>query len=277
MITTTSTRLAVLGLGNMGTPIARRLLERGHQVAVWNRTSARAAALQGAGATVQASAAAAVAEANVVISMLADDAAVAAVAADHAAALQPGSLVLEMSTVHPQTVAQLRHALPDGVDLVDAPVLGSVDAARRGELGILVGGTPDAVDRATPLLQELGRPVRTGPLGSAAAAKVALMSALIPAVLSIGEAVAVGRGLGLDETLLRELFTSTPLGPIAARAFAEQANYPARLAAKDLTLAQTVVAAPLITASRAVLAAAGSPELDLGAVARTTQLPLRAG
>lgn len=139
-------KIAFLGLGGMGTPMATRLLAAGHPLTVWNRTPAKAEALAARGAAVAATPADAVREADVVISMLADPAAVTAVVDSAAPQLRPGAHWLEMSTIGPDAVRDLADRLPDGVTLLDAPVMGSVDKAAAGELGILVGGDADGVE-----------------------------------------------------------------------------------------------------------------------------------
>jgi 3-hydroxyisobutyrate dehydrogenase-like beta-hydroxyacid dehydrogenase len=126
------TSIAVLGTGHMGAPIARRLLATGHRVTVWNRTSSRASEVPGA--EVAASPAHAAREVEVAIVMVTDAAAVDAVLfgpGGAAAALRPGASVVQMSTIAPAEVRDVARRLPDGVDLVDAPVAGSVRRRRR--------------------------------------------------------------------------------------------------------------------------------------------------
>ncbi|MGX1615299.1 NAD(P)-dependent oxidoreductase [Micromonospora chalcea] len=127
--------IAVLGTGHMGTPIARRLLAGGNRVRVWNRSPERSEPLAAVGATVAASPSAAVDGADVVVVMLADAGAVETVlfGPDGAAtALRPGTVVVQMSTIGPDEVRAVAGRLPAGVSLLDAPVGGSVNAARAG-------------------------------------------------------------------------------------------------------------------------------------------------
>src|SRR5687767_2028661 len=116
--------IATLGTGRMGPAIAHRLLDTGHRVTVWNRTADRTAPLVAAGA--RATPTPAVPEAELIITMLTDAAAVREVIA--VAGLRPGQVLVDMSTIGPAAVRELR--VPDGVGVVDAPVLGSVAAAR---------------------------------------------------------------------------------------------------------------------------------------------------
>src|SRR5690242_5055463 len=106
------TQIAFLGLGAMGTPMAHRLLAAGHDVTVWNRTAARAEALRTSGARVAATPAEAVRDADVVVTMLADPAAVESVAGSLASALRPGTLFLEMSSIGPDAVRRIRTLIP---------------------------------------------------------------------------------------------------------------------------------------------------------------------
>ena len=129
------TAVAFLGLGLMGAPMARRLLDAGHELVVWNRSADKAAPHEEAGAHRASTPREAVAGAEVVITMLADPVALAAVTEGPdgvGAGVGAGTTVLEMSTVGPAAVHRLRAALPGGVALVDSPVLGSTPQAGDG-------------------------------------------------------------------------------------------------------------------------------------------------
>lgn len=145
-----NTKVAFLGLGSMGAPMARRVLAAGYPLTVWNRSAARTAEF--AEATVAESPADAVRQADVVITMLADPAAVREVVGAFAKSMKPGSVLIDASTIGPAAVAELADMLPDGVELIDAPVMGSVDRAAGGELSLMVGGNADPV---LPLLEAL--------------------------------------------------------------------------------------------------------------------------
>ncbi|MGV9629055.1 NAD(P)-dependent oxidoreductase [Streptomyces sp. NPDC003487] len=164
-------KIAFLGLGRMGAPMARRLLAAGHPLTVFNRTPARAEPLVAEGAVAADSPERAVRDADVVITMLEGPEALAAVADAVVPVLRPGVTWAEMSTVGPDAVRELAGRLGNGVRLVDAPVMGSTDRAAEGTLGILAGGDASAVEH---VLARLGRVTRTGPLGSGAALKHAL-------------------------------------------------------------------------------------------------------
>jgi 3-hydroxyisobutyrate dehydrogenase-like beta-hydroxyacid dehydrogenase len=136
-------KIAFLGLGQMGAPMATRLLQAGHELTVWNRTPDRAKPLAAAGATVARSPAEAGAGAALAITMLATPEALKDVVlgAEHGLvrALGPGQMYIDMSTVGPHTVRSIAAQFPQGVAVVDAPVRGSVSQAAEGRLEIFVG------------------------------------------------------------------------------------------------------------------------------------------
>ncbi|WP_405147516.1 NAD(P)-binding domain-containing protein [Sphaerisporangium sp. NBC_01403] len=291
--------IAFLGLGRMGAPMARRLVNAGHKVTVWNRTpyavpGAGAAASDrttgtGAvasdlgtravpGAEVAASAAEAVADADLVITMLRDPAAVEEVLTS--AAPRPGTLVVEMSTIGPEAVSRLRSLLPEGVGLVDAPVLGSVQPATDGTLTVLAGGSEADLSRCRDVLDVFGEVREVGPPGAGAAMKLAVMSALVPAQVLIAETLAYAGTQGVDRTALLELLAGTPLGPLVDRlrpAVLEgptETRYALGLAAKDLTLAAHPTQTMAAAARRRLLRAAGAglADGDLTAIATSPTL-----
>ncbi|MHC8564528.1 NAD(P)-dependent oxidoreductase [Streptomyces albidoflavus] len=156
-------RIAFLGLGSMGTPMARRLLAAGHPLTVWNRTASRAEPLRAEGAQVALSPAEAVLGTGIVVTMLAGPEALDAVAEEVLPALGRGTVRAEMSTVGPDAVAALRERRAGGVTLVDAPVMGSVDAAASGSLQVLAGGEVDGP--VAEVLERFGSVRRCGPRG----------------------------------------------------------------------------------------------------------------
>jgi 3-hydroxyisobutyrate dehydrogenase-like beta-hydroxyacid dehydrogenase len=239
------TDVAFLGLGLMGAPMARRLLDAGHELVVWNRSADKAAPLEEAGARRAGTPREAAAGAEVVITMLADPPALAAVtegADGVATGVRPGTTVIEMSTVGPAAVHRLRAALPDDVALVDAPVLGSIPQAEDGTLQLFVGGDEEAAGRCLPLLEIFGSPTRAGPLGAGAAAKLVVNSTLGGTLSLLGEALALADGLGLDRSTALDVLARSPLGGQVERrrAALESGEFPLRfrlrLASKDLDL-----------------------------------------
>jgi 3-hydroxyisobutyrate dehydrogenase len=135
--------------------------------------------------------------------------------------------------------------LPDGVTLIDAPVMGSVDRAASGELMLMVGGDADPV---MPLLELFGTVNRTGAVGTGAALKLVLINAVVNGVALVGEAMALADSLGLPEEQVRRALSSSPLAGLAGRAFAEGAYFPVRLAAKDVALATDAADLPVARA-----------------------------
>ena len=278
------TKLAFLGLGLMGTPMALRLLEAGHEVTVWNRTPAKAEALVDRGAATAASPADAVAGVEAVITMLADPQALEKVLfADDgvAGALSPGQWLIDMSTVGPDTIGSVRSRLPQHVTLVDAPVRGSVPEASAGRLAIFVGATPADFAQVEPLLAPLGSPHHVGGPGAGAAAKLVANLILGVTITALGEALALGDSLGLERGTVLDVLAETPIGPTvrAKRPNIEGASYPPsfklRHAFKDLRLASETLAGPrleLTTAARDWLEQAavdGAADLDISAVVAT--------
>ncbi|GAA1980294.1 hypothetical protein GCM10009738_68550 [Kitasatospora viridis] len=266
-------RVAVIGLGAMGAPIARRLLGHGCEVTVWNRSPQRAVALREAGAVVAESAADAVRGAEAVIVMVTDPPALLAVTeGEHgiAAGIGPGAVVIQMSTVSPAAVARLADALPAGTGLLDAPVLGSVAEAASGALRILVGGPPVLAERCLPLLSQLGSPLHVGELGAGTAAKLVANNALFGVLGVLGESLALGGALGLSWEVLHKVLAVTPLAAQAARRrpAIEADEYPARfalaLARKDADLVAEVAG----EVGAVGAADDGGPGLGLTAAAR---------
>ena len=249
-------RVAVIGLGAMGSRITRRILDAGHELTVWNRDPAKAEPLVAAGASAAQTPAEAARRAEVVVTMVADPEALAAVTEgpDGAAAgLSPGSVLVQMSTVGPRSLERLAEVVPEA-SLLDAPVLGSIGEVEAGTLRVFVGGPAELVERWTPLLETLGTVLRVGPVGAGTAAKLVANSTLVGVVGLLGEALALGTALGLPAEVAFDILDATPLGEQAKRrrpAF-ESGEYPPRfsvsLARKDADL---------------ILEAAAQNELDL--------------
>jgi len=237
-------RVAVIGLGGMGSRIARRLLDADHEVTVWNRDPAKAEPLAAAGASTSRTPAEAAKRAEVIVTMVADPEALAAVTEgpDGAAAgLSPGSVLIQMSTVGPPSLERLAGMVPEG-SLVDAPVLGSIGEVEAGTLRIFAGGPAELVERWTPLLETLGTVLHVGPVGTGTAAKLVANSTLVGVAGLLGEALALGNALGLSTDVAFEVLEVTPLGEQAKRrrpAF-ESGEYtrrfPLSLARKDADL-----------------------------------------
>ena len=279
-------KIGFLGLGEMGTPMAGRLLQAGHEVVVWNRSPERTAVLAKEGASVAASPAKAAAGRDVVITMLATPEALEQVlfgADGLAPALSPGQVLIDMSTVGPGEVRSAAARLPKGAALVDAPVRGSVPQATSGRLDIFVGATDQDYERVRPILETLGSVRHTGGPGSGAAMKLVANLALGAAMVTLGEALSLGESLELQRHVLLDVLADSPIGPIvkAKRANVESGQFPPsfklRHAAKDLRLVMETAAAKgrdlkQARANRAWLdeaAAHGAADLDFSSVVAT--------
>ena len=204
---THSPTLAVLGLGLMGTPMVRRLCEAGHRVHVWNRTLAKAHALQSMGALAFDTPAQAVAQADIVITMLQDGPAVEDVLFRQGThtSLRPGTLVVDMSSIQPREARDHAARLTAlQVLALDAPVSGGTVGAEAGTLAIMVGGRADDFERARPVLQVLGRPTHVGPAGSGQLAKLANQMIVGITIGAVAEALLFAARGGADMGKVRE-------------------------------------------------------------------------
>ena len=280
------TAVAVAGLGAMGSRVAARLVAAGHEVIVWNRSADKAERLAGLSAIPAATPAEAASHSEVLITMVTGPAALRAVTEgpDGVVAGAGASLtVVEMSTVGPAAVARLAAALPPATGLVDAPVLGSPAEAESGSLVIFAGGPAQLIERVSPVLAAVGSVLHVGDLGAGAAAKLMANAALFAMLGTLGEAIALARGLGLPAEAAYRVLAATPLAAQAERrrAAIEAGEYPPRfpltLAEKDARLIADAAAAAgvdlrLITASGTWLAEAeqaGLGDQDYTAMLKT--------
>ncbi|HEU4424994.1 MAG TPA: NAD(P)-dependent oxidoreductase [Pilimelia sp.] len=208
-----SARVAVVGAGRMGGAMVGRLRGAGHAVTVWNRTPERAAAT---GAAVAGTAREAGADAAVVLVSLADDAAVEAAYGGPdglVAGLGSGTVVLETSTVSPDTVRALaRRVAERGAVLLDAPVSGSVPVVERGELTFMVGGDPAALDRVRPVLGALaGRVFHLGEVGAGATMKLAVNSVVHALNQALSESLVLAERAGISRQAAYEVFAASAI------------------------------------------------------------------
>lgn len=218
--------VGIAGAGKMGSAIAQRLLEKGFSVSVWNRTSSRLQTLLQAGALAAQTPSALSQSCQVVISSLTDEAALDAVYRQPGGLLEPltspstkRALFIEMSTVRPATQIHLCQAVQAaGARFVECPVGGTVGPAREGKLLGLVGGAPDDIERARPVLEALCRRLaHVGEVGSAAAMKLAINLPLILSWQAVGEALAVVRNCGLEPALMVDLLADSSGASTALR------------------------------------------------------------
>jgi 3-hydroxyisobutyrate dehydrogenase-like beta-hydroxyacid dehydrogenase len=207
--------VAVVGLGNMGAAIARRLLTLGHGVTVWNRSPEPAAALGSEGAEVAATPGDVWATSSVVVSMLANDAAVESVIAGLLlGSAAPQRCIIEMSTISPGASERIAAAAADaGVAYVRAPVSGNPGVVTAGNLTVMASGPADAIALAQPALDAIA--ARTVVVGSAEEARVAKLAAnLVVAGTNelLAEAIVFAEAQGLSRETLLELLKVSAVG-----------------------------------------------------------------
>jgi 3-hydroxyisobutyrate dehydrogenase-like beta-hydroxyacid dehydrogenase len=263
--------VAVVGLGAMGSRIAKRLLARGHAVVVWNRDRAKAGAIAEAGAVVAESPADAALGAEAVITMVTDPEALEAVTNGRDGVLAGGSsaTLIQMSTVGAGATARLAGSIPAEMGFLDAPVLGSISEAESGTLKIYVGGPDDLVGHWRELLSDLGDVLHVGPVGAGSAAKLVVNAVLVGVIAVLGESLALSKALGLRQEVTFDVLETTALAAQAKRRrqALESGEFPPRftlsLARKDADLILEVdPALRVLAAGRAWLAEA--EEVDRG-------------
>jgi 3-hydroxyisobutyrate dehydrogenase-like beta-hydroxyacid dehydrogenase len=284
-------RIGFIGLGGMGGRMAARLLAAGYPVTVYNRTRRRAEDLQRSGAVIAESPRELAAATDVVLVSVADDAALSQVMFGSEGALagaRPGSVVIDLSTVHPHASVQLSEGgVARGVEVLDAPVSGSLPQAEQGQLVIFVGGQQPAYERCRPLFGVLGKAaVYMGPAGSGSMTKLCVNALLGLGMQSLAESLALGERAGLPRARLLEALAETSvLSPSQRSKFDNiqrdeyPAMFPQRLMFKDFSLIlqralELAVAMPATAAATQVAAAEHARETaahvddDLSAVVR---------
>jgi 3-hydroxyisobutyrate dehydrogenase len=238
-------KIAFLGLGNMGAPMAARLINAGHDVTVWNRSTQRTEPLVRAGARVAATPADAATGVDFAITMLATPKALDSVlfgADGLASGLSSGQVLIDMSTVGPEAFRSTAAGLPAGVAAIDAPVRGSIPEATDGRLHVYVGASEEQFEPVRPLLEVFGDVHHVGAAGAGAAMKLVVNTTLTASMVAVGEALALGRTLGLGQAAVLDILADSPVGSTvrAKRANVEAGRYPPNfklsLAAKDMHL-----------------------------------------
>lgn len=279
-------KVALLGTGRMGGAMVGTLRRAGFDVVAWNRDRGKCHSVaHTSGAEVAEDAAEAASAADVAITSLADDAAVEAVYADAVEGFHAGQVVLEMSTIAPETVRKVAPSVQGrGATMLDAPVSGSVPVVERGELLIMVGGDPDALGRARPVLEALSSTIiHVGELGTGATMKLAVNALVHGLAVALSESLVLAERAGVERTTAYEVFASgaaaAPFVLYKRAAFERPDETPVAfsldLVAKDLDLILALaerVGAPMPQADtnreevRAALAA-GMGESDMSALA----------
>jgi 3-hydroxyisobutyrate dehydrogenase len=266
--------VAFIGLGIMGGRMVRNVLKAGYAVRAQNRTAAKAEALKPLGAAVVATPREAAAGADIVVTMVADPSALAAVleGPDGAfAGCRPGTLVVDMSTVDPATSqAMAAKAKASGLRYLEAPVMGGVGAAEQGTLTIMAGGSAEDFAVAQPLLETMGKKVlHVGPMGQGSVLKLCANLVAASIITSMNEALVLAAKSGLDLGVVAEVLTerSPLIGRTAPKVLSGDfsANFPLKHSHKDVQLA--------LSTARAV----GTPMFALGAVAQLQGAALAKG
>lgn len=267
-------KVAFLGLGAMGSRIAHNLLQAGHHLSVYNRSPERAASLVAAGATLAPTPRRAAEAADIVLSMVRDDAASREVwlAPDTGAlhGLRPGAIAVELSTLTPEWVEVLAGAVTSaGADFVDAPVVGTRPQAEIRQLIVLAGGEAATLERTRPVLAATASSIHhVGPIGSGSAMKLAVNTLYGVQVAVWAEMLALLERRGIAPAhaveLLNSLPTTSPALQMAGRLMAAASYaplFPIDLVTKDfgyaLALAEELGAkSPLLATAYGVYAEA---------------------
>jgi len=204
--------VAFIGLGIMGGRMAKNVLKAGHAIRVYNRTAAKTEDVRRLGATIAASPREAAAGADVVITMVSDPPALAAVmeGPDGAfAGCRPGTLVIDMSTVDPGTSQAMdSRARTLGLRYLEAPVTGGVGAAEQGTLTIMAGGSAEDFAAAKPILETMGKKIlHVGPMGQGSILKLCANLVAASIITAMNEALALAAKSGLNLDVVTEVLT----------------------------------------------------------------------
>lgn len=283
-------RIAFIGIGNMGWPMAARLVAAGFSVTVCDAVAGRAAAFaKDVGGKAAANAAEAVADAEIVITILPTSKYVRDVIDGARQQLQTGSLVIDMTSGAPGVTREIAQTLKaDGIDMIDAPVSGGVSRAKTGELAIMAGGDKAALDRAMPVLDAMSTTIhRVGDVGAGQAMKALNNLASAGGYLIGIEALLIGQKFGLDPaTMVDVLNASTGMNNSTQKKFKQfvlsrrfDSGFALDLMVKDLSIAlevgrDTATPTPFAALCRELWASAAAmlePGQDHTAVAKMSE------
>ena len=241
-------KLGFIGLGNMGSRIARRLLDHGYKLFVYDKDLANAAAIATQGGLVAKNIKELASTVDVVLSCVTNDEAVRSVYTETGGVFsnaQPGSVAIEMSTISPDTSREL-HGLGTqrGIEVLDVAISGSTPAAEQGILTLLAGGKPELFRAAKPIFQAIAKQYfLLGDSGSGTAMKLVVNTLLGVGMQAIAEAVVLGEKAGIDRERLLEVLSKTAViapahvGKLARAAVNDYSpQFPLRLMNKDFEL-----------------------------------------
>jgi 3-hydroxyisobutyrate dehydrogenase-like beta-hydroxyacid dehydrogenase len=280
-----NTRIGFIGLGLMGSRLVRRLDSFGWQVRAWNRSPQPAEAINEWGIPTASSVADLVADSDVILSSLANDAAVRSVYFDEAgvfSSVKPGTVIIEMSTISPELSRDMhREARAKGVNFLDVAISGSTPAVEAGTVTLLGGGDPNTFERCAPLFESIARQwFLIGPGSSGVQMKLIVNLLLGLDMQAIAEAVSLGEHLQINRNVLLDVLSKTAVvAPAMAGKFRKikdndySPEFPLRLMSKDMNLVMDAARAsgadlPAASVAQAVLASnvPASGELDLAAI-----------
>jgi len=247
-LTADRVKAGFIGLGNMGSPIARRLLDHGYQLSVYDMDVARAEAIAARGGVVAKSIPDLVRSVDVLLSCLTNDEAVRSVYTEPEgvfAGARSGIVILEMSTISPESSRELhRLGASGGIEVLDVAISGSTPAAEEGTLTLLVGGTQELFGAAQPIFEAIAKQyfLLGGP-GAGTAMKLVVNTLLGVGMQAIAEAVVLGERAGLERKRLLEVLSQTAVvapahvGKLARVAINDyRPQFPLRLMNKDFQL-----------------------------------------
>ena len=241
--------LGFVGLGVMGSGVARRLLDAGHTVTVWNRTRAKADPLLDAGANWASSPREVAERSEIVFTMVTNTEAVRAVTEGPdgiLAGLAPGKVYVDMSTASPVNTRALAETVAaTGAQMLDAPVSGSVSTLEEGKLSIMVGGDAETFERVEPVLEAIGpRVFYLGPSGAAVTMKIAINISLAVQMLAFSEGLLLAEKTGIArERAVEVMLASVIASPMVAYRAPfvleqpDEAWFDCRMMQKDMNLA----------------------------------------
>lgn len=238
-------KIAVLGTGYMGDPMARNLAHAGHEVRAWNRTGEKAEPLAEVGVTVTGTPADAVRDASVLITMLSDGPVVDQVITETADGLGDATVWLQMSTVGDRWADDFaRRGDELGLVYVDAPVLGTRQPAQAGELVVLAAGPADVGERVQPVFDAVGsRTIWLDTPGQPSRLKLVVNNWVAALTGALAESIALANHLGVDPRAFLDAIEGGPVGAPYARIKGDlmidddyPTSFPARLAHKDVSL-----------------------------------------
>jgi 3-hydroxyisobutyrate dehydrogenase-like beta-hydroxyacid dehydrogenase len=279
------TEIGFIGLGLMGSRLARRLHAMGWNVQAWNRSPKPADELRKEGISIAGSIVDLVAESDVVLSSLANDGAVKSVYLDKAgvfSAVEPGTIILEMSTISPELSRRLhREARKRGINFLDVAISGSTPAVDAGTITLLAGGDKGTFEQCTPIYESIARQWFLIGAGSSGVQMKLVVNLLLSLDMqSIAEAVSLGEHLRIDRNVLLDVLSKTAVVPPAflgkfqkIKSGDYSPEFPLRLMSKDMDLVMNAAKEsgadlPAATVAQSVLTAnvSASGDLDLAAI-----------